>query len=73
MIRRKPSLITIANEEIIRFLMLSIDGGCQTLASLPLEAFLEGSAEAGQLPKEALQTVNRLLVVPDYWIGKPLP
>ena len=69
MIRRKPSLISIATEETICFLMLSTDGSFKTLASLPLEDFLEGSAKAADLPKSALQSVNRLLVVPDYWMG----
>jgi len=69
MIRRQPSLITIASEETICFLTLSTDGCFQTLASLPLEDFLEGSAKAVDLPRSALQSVNRLLVVPDYWMG----
>ena len=69
MIRRKPSLISIASEETISFLNLSRDGGLKTLARLPLEAFLEGSVQTGDLPKAALQSVNRLLVVPDYWVG----
>ena len=62
-------MITIASEETIRFLTLSADGRLQTLASLPLEVFLEGNAEAADLPKAALQSVNRLLVIPDYWVG----
>ena len=69
MIRRQPSLITIASEETICFLTLSTDGRFQTQASLPLEDFLEGSAKAADLPKSALQSVNSLLVVPDYWMG----
>ncbi len=69
MIRRQPSLITIASEETICFLTLSTDGRFQTLASLPLEDFLEGSAKAADLPRSALHAVNRLLVVPDYWMG----
>lgn len=69
MIRRKPALISIASEETIHFLMRSKDGSFKTPASLPLEAFLEGSAGDGDLPKAALQSVNRLLVVPDYWVG----
>ncbi|MBC2709536.1 MAG: hypothetical protein HGJ94_00545 [Desulfosarcina sp.] len=67
MIRRKLSLISIASEETISFLMLSKGGSLKTLASLPLEAFLEGAAT--DLPKAVLQSVNRLLVVPDYWVG----
>ena len=69
MIRRQPSLITIATEATICFLTLSADGRFQTLARLPLEGFLEGSATAADLPKSVLQSVNRLLVVPDYWVG----
>lgn len=69
MIRRKPSLITLAGEETIRFLMPSADGGFKTLTSLPLQAFLDGQATASDLPKPVLRSVNRLLVVPDYWVG----
>jgi hypothetical protein len=69
MIRRQPSLITLASEETVRFLMLSTDGGFKTIASLPLAGFLEENAEVVDLPKAALQSVNRLLVVPDYWVG----
>ena len=69
MIRRQPSLITIASEETISFLMVSTDGRFQTLANLPLEGFIDGSVKAADLPKSALQSVNRLLVVPDYWMG----
>jgi hypothetical protein len=69
MIRRQPSLITIAGEETVSFLMLSTDNRLERLACLPLEEFLEGSEKAADLPKPALQSVNRLLVVPDYWMG----
>ena len=69
MIRRQPSLITIATDETICFLTLSTDGRFQTLASLPLADFLEGRATAADLPKSALHSVNRLLVVPDHWMG----
>ena len=69
MIRRQPSLITLASEETISFLMVSTDGRFQTLANLPLEGFIDGSVKAADLPKSALQSVNRLLVVPDYWMG----
>ena len=69
MIRRQPSLTTIATDETICFLTLSTDGRFQTLASLPLADFLEGRATAADLPKSALHSVNRLLVVPDYWMG----
>lgn len=69
MIRRQPSLITIATEETISFLMLSADGRFQSPASLSLADFLEESTRPVSLPKTALQSVNRLLVVPDYWMG----
>ena len=69
MIRRQPALITLASEETVCFLRLSTDGCFQTLASLPLADFLEGGEEAADLPKSVLQSVNRLLVVPDYWMG----
>ncbi|MBR9986629.1 MAG: hypothetical protein KFF68_12020, partial [Desulfosarcina sp.] len=69
MIRRQPALITLASEETVCFLRLSTDGCFQTLASLPLADFLEGGEEAADLPKAVLQSVNRLLVVPDYWMG----
>ncbi|WP_372683914.1 hypothetical protein [Desulfosarcina sp.] len=69
MIRRQPSLITIATDETICFLTLSADGRFQTQASLPLADFLEGSTTAAELPKSALQSVHRLLVVPDHWMG----
>ena len=69
MIRRKPSLISIATEETITFLMLSKDGSLQTLADIGLEAFLQGSSAAGELPKAVLHADNRLLIVPDYWVG----
>ncbi len=69
MIRRQPSLITLAGEETVSFLLPSKDGSFTTLASLPLEGFLEGSTEAGDLPRSVLQSANQLLVVPDYWIG----
>ncbi len=68
-IRIKPSLITLTSEETIRFRMLSTDGGHKTIASLPLAGFLEEDAEAVDLPNAALQSVNRRLVVPDYWVG----
>lgn len=69
MIIRQPSLISIASDETICFQMLSTDGRLQALATLPLEGFLDESAQAADLPKSALQSVNRLLVVPDYWMG----
>jgi hypothetical protein len=62
-------LITIASEETICFQSLSTEGRLQTLASLPLERFLDENAKAADLPNSALQSVNRLLVVPDYWMG----
>ncbi len=65
MSRRKPTLISIAGEETVIFRMRAEDGRFQTLCSHPLEAFLEG----GELPKVVSQSVNRLLVVPDYWVG----
>ena len=69
MIRRQPVLITLVSEETVCFLKLSTDGCFQTLASLPLADFLEGGEEAADLPKAVLQSVNRLLVLPDYWMG----
>jgi hypothetical protein len=67
--RRNSSLISIASEETLSFLMRSADGGFKTVASMPLEAFLSGGIEAGELPRAALQSAHRLLVVPDYWVG----
>jgi hypothetical protein len=67
--RRNSSLISIASEETLSFLMRSAEGGFKTVASMPLEAFLAGGTEAGELPRAALQSTNRLLVVPDYWVG----
>ena len=58
MIRRKPSLISIASEETISFLMLMPDGSSKKLASLPLEAFLDEGAETGDLPEAVLQSVG---------------
>jgi hypothetical protein len=69
MIRRNASLISIASEETISFLISRTDGSFKPLATLPLEAFLEGTAAADELLGEALQSVSRLLVVPDYWVG----
>jgi hypothetical protein len=69
MIRRKPSLISIATDESISFLMLTKDGCSQKLASMPLEAFLEGDAAADELPQAVMQSTNQILVVPDYWVG----
>lgn len=69
MIRRKTLLLSIASDETISFLMRRADGSFETLANLPMEAFLEGTTEAGELPAAALQSINRLLVVPDYWVG----
>jgi len=69
MSRRNTSLISIASEETISFLMRRTDGSFKPLASLPLLAFLEDTVEAGKLPREILQSVHHLLVVPDYWVG----
>lgn len=69
MTRRKPNLITIAGEASISFLMLAHGGGAKTLASIPLDAFLDAGPEAGDLPAALLQSANQLLVVPDYWVG----
>jgi len=69
MIKRNISLISIASEESISFLMRRTDGSFKTLANLSLELFLEGTAEAGELPRAALQSTHQLLVVPDYWVG----
>lgn len=69
MTRRKSYLTTIAGEESISFLMLGRGGGSKTLASIPLETFIDAGPEAGDLPAEVLQSVNQLLVVPDYWVG----
>jgi hypothetical protein len=45
MIRRNASLISIASEETISFLMrLGPMAAFKPLASLPLEAFLEGTS-----------------------------
>ena len=69
MSRRNASLISIASEETISFLMRRTDGNFKTLASMPLEEFLEGTPGASELPRAVLQSVNQLLVVPDYWVG----
>lgn len=69
MTRRNASLISIASEETLSFLMRSTDGGLKTVARMPLEAFLAGDAEMGELPRAALQSIHQLLVVPDYWVG----
>ena len=37
--------------------------------SLPLEAFVDAAEGGDRLPKTVRQSVNRLMVVPDYWIG----
>jgi len=69
MIRRQPSLISIADEKTIDFLTVSANGGHHLLASLPLADLLEGKDREAGLPKSVMLSVNQLLVVPDYWVG----
>lgn len=69
MIRQKPSSICIASEKQVTFLMPSKDGGFKRHGNLPLETFVDGGEATDALPKAVRQAVNRLLVVPDYWVG----
>lgn len=69
MFSRKKKLVTIAGEETLSFVMCQDKGAATILASLPLADFLEGTDAAAGLPKAVLQSVNTLLVIPDYWVG----
>lgn len=54
-------MIFIAGEEILSFLMRRTNGSLRPLASLPLEAFLEGNAETGDCPgRHCSRSIRRL-------------
>ena len=69
MIGRKPTLICIADEKQMAFLMTSKDGRLERHANLSLDDAGEWGGVADALPKGIRQAVNQLLVIPDYWIG----
>ncbi|MGA6926905.1 MAG: hypothetical protein WBY88_14550 [Desulfosarcina sp.] len=69
MFNRNKQLVTIASEETLSFVMCHDRGAVAILASLPLADFLKGAEGASSLPRAVLQSVNTLLVIPDYWVG----
>jgi hypothetical protein len=69
MIRRKPTIVCIADEKQMAFLMTSKDGPLERHASLSVDDAGEWGGVADALAKGIRQAVNQLLVVPDYWIG----
>jgi hypothetical protein len=69
MFNKKHTGITIVHNDTLFF--LSATGhALQVDHSLPLTAFLEGNTEGANLPPAVLNRTNRLLIVPDYWIGQ---
>jgi len=72
MIRRSPTVISIADEKQIAFLMMSRDGYIAHQAALPLEDAQPDGRLIEAVPKWVRQATHQLIVVPDYWFGNHL-
>ena len=72
MIRRSPTIISIADEKQIAFLMMSKDGHIAHQAALPLDDAQPDGRLIDAVPKWVRQATHQLIVVPDYWFGNHL-
>jgi len=69
MFNKNHTGITIVHSDTLFFLS-AVGNALQVDHSISLTAFLEGNAEGANLPEAVLNRTNRLLIVPDYWIGQ---
>lgn len=69
MVRRQKHLVTLAGDDTVSFMTVHNGGPAKAPVNLPLDSFLEGAEEPSALPRTVLQSANRLLVVPDHWMG----
>ena len=67
--KKRNSVITIVNNEVLSFVIPDPPGEWRVLDSLPLDKFLSVDMESYLVPEEVRCRVNSLLIVPDYWFG----
>jgi hypothetical protein len=72
MIRRQPTIISIADEKQIAFLVTSRGGQSARQICLPLDNTLSDGRLIDAVPKWVRQATHQLMVVPDYWIGNKI-
>ena len=69
MFNKKHHGLTIVHNDTLLF--LSATGtALQVDHSLSLATFMENNTQAATIPPAVLNRTNRLLIVPDYWIGQ---
>jgi len=69
MFKKKNNGLTIVHNDTLLFLSAA-GTALQVDHSLSLTAFLEDDTQAANIPPAVLNRINRLLIVPDYWIGQ---
>ena len=67
--KKKNNGLTIVHNDTLLFLSAA-GTALQVDHSLSLTAFLEDDTQAANIPPAVLNRINRLLIVPDYWIGQ---
>ena len=72
MIRRQPTIISIADEKQIAFLVTLRGGQLARQIRLPLDSTLPDGPLIEAVPKWVRQATHQLIVVPDYWIGNKI-
>jgi hypothetical protein len=65
MFAREKQFITFADDQTIQFARISSNEHLEPLGCTSLSP----DEDCGPLPENVRQSVNRLLVVPDYWLG----
>ena len=69
MLKRTTNIVCLADETRLDVFALSAGGLNNTLASLSVMDVVGDDPEAVALPAAVRRSVNRVLVVPDYWVG----
>ncbi len=62
-------MVTFADDQNVGFYLIFRNGNAELLASNSIASFGRDGHGKKDLPVKVLQSVNHLLVVPDYWLG----